>query len=597
DKFERIRNVLASGLIGLKNEQILTKGLLTLTLLNNFLLVENESEKNQDTTAFVPIPLKRLNMVLRDLNGWLESEFAFEKEFIAIRIQLLIFVNSYLNISDSSEVLVNSTMFDFAFNLFRESIGVVSVEQQNIELQMLVIPLEYFVLKNFIILNKNRESMNVWEDEIEGTYNELVDILLNSPNNQKDKSNQPIILIQDLLVRIFSSIIPLKKMEIFYDEFFNLVNGRNLIIQRLGTDVLYKLILEKQQAFTIEYELAKSKFSKSDNNEDDEDLKKAVLPEQLLSNVLNPPEEYIEYEDRPETARFLWSWYLIFAHFKDITHGIRADYTNQLKEKDLINKLLNFVFHQIDIVDDNDFLKQLTEDSIKNYHVIENDYIYRNVTTELKHLIVHLYYLTFQNLGSSTLAWFVNIRNRQLKSNIEKFSIKHISPIVINEELDRATEVISKNMNDDENLSIRINRITHEIKSVYLIDEKTMEMVIKIPSSYPLANVLVEGPLRIGVKENQWRAWLLASQRVITSHNGTIIDAIELFNKNVSLHFSGFEECAICYSILHYQDSSLPTKTCTTCNNKFHAGCLYKWFKSSGASSCPLCRSTFNFRK
>ena len=47
--------------------------------------------------------------------------------------------------------------------------------------------------------------------------------------------------------------------------------------------------------------------------------------------------------------------------------------------------------------------------------------------------------------------------------------------------------------------------------------------------------------------------------KIISLTNGSIAKSIELFCKNVNLHFSGFEDCAICYSILH-QDSSLPSK-------------------------------------
>ena len=31
--------------------------------------------------------------------------------------------------------------------------------------------------------------------------------------------------------------------------------------------------------------------------------------------------------------------------------------------------------------------------------------------------------------------------------------------------------------------------------------------------------------------------------------------------------------------------------SCRTCRKRFHGGCLYKWFKSSGKSNCPHCQS------
>ena len=34
-----------------------------------------------------------------------------------------------------------------------------------------------------------------------------------------------------------------------------------------------------------------------------------------------------------------------------------------------------------------------------------------------------------------------------------------------------------------------------------------------------------------------------------------------------------------------------PPCSCRTCRKRFHGGCLYKWFKSSGKSNCPHCQS------
>ena len=58
--------------------------------------------------------------------------------------------------------------------------------------------------------------------------------------------------------------------------------------------------------------------------------------------------------------------------------------------------------------------------------------------------------------------------------------------------------------------------------------------------------------------------------------SAAIADALLLFKRNVTLHFEGVESCAICYSTVSTVDRSLPSKSCKTCDNKFHAGCLYK---------------------
>jgi hypothetical protein len=54
---------------------------------------------------------------------------------------------------------------------------------------------------------------------------------------------------------------------------------------------------------------------------------------------------------------------------------------------------------------------------------------------------------------------------------------------------------------------------------------------------------------------------------------------------------AGQEECLICYSIIQPTSGQLPRLCCRTCRKRFHGGCLYKWFKSSGKSNCPHCQS------
>ncbi|KAM9886747.1 hypothetical protein OXX69_013627, partial [Metschnikowia pulcherrima] len=134
-----------------------------------------------------------------------------------------------------------------------------------------------------------------------------------------------------------------------------------------------------------------------------------------------------------------------------------------------------------------------------------------------------------QYMGSFASHWFNEIRDVQLKQQVEKFTVRFISPILISEMLDEVETCQEKLTKNDDTLTIKVNKVINEIKSTYVIDEQTMEMVIRIPERFPLSNVLVEGPVRLGVKENQWRAWLLASQRVITLTNGSIFDSIELF--------------------------------------------------------------------
>ena len=75
--------------------------------------------------------------------------------------------------------------------------------------------------------------------------------------------------------------------------------------------------------------------------------------------------------------------------------------------------------------------------------------------------------------------------------------------------------------------------------------------------------------------------------------NGSLVDALTLWKKNVDKRFEGVEECYICFFILHGSTYQMPKVACPTCKKKFHSACLYKWFSTSQNSTCPLCRNLF----
>ena len=76
--------------------------------------------------------------------------------------------------------------------------------------------------------------------------------------------------------------------------------------------------------------------------------------------------------------------------------------------------------------------------------------------------------------------------------------------------------------------------------------------------------------------------------------DGSIIDGLSAWRRNVAGALKGQSECSICYSMISV-DKQLPSKKCPTCKNAFHSSCLLRWFKMSNASLCPLCRNAFKF--
>ncbi|KAK6457438.1 uncharacterized protein RJT20DRAFT_127670 [Scheffersomyces xylosifermentans] len=591
-KFDRIRNYVAAEILGVRKESdILTEGLRWLSLSINFFNVDEKVEV---------IPSHRLAMICNQLSNWLESGIAYDESFISMRVLLAKFLNGLI----LKQTSLPDKVWELASQVITDNLSTCQGESSRLDLKFFTLKL----LQTYWNLSKKSEVVE-WSEISESVYEELLDLFTNQAIKkfEEELNNHVVIQSNDLLVRVLLSVdLPIEALREKEGSFYSVVSHCSFSsLKRVAVFFLSQVIVPTQQELVVEYQLSKSTLNQ-DGEYDGSNLN-IEIPPTLLEVVEKPLNHDVEDNDADSSnsiASFVWSWYLIFSHFEDITYSLRAEYIKHLKEKDSIDYLLNYIFEQVDVAD-NKFLKKLSleeqvkpsasvESIIQNYDISEG-FPAEEFTFELKFVLVHLYYLSLRYIGSYVQNWFKEIRDRQLKQKIEKFTVKYVSPILVTKILQEVTTSKEKLEKNDDNLTIKVNNITNEIRSVYVIDEQTMEMVVKIPHNYPLESVTVEGPLRLGVKDNQWKAWLLASQRVISLTNGSIVDAIELFNKNVNLHFSGFEDCAICYSILH-QDLSLPSKTCTTCNNKFHAACLYKWFKSSGSSTCPLCRSTFNFR-
>jgi len=187
--------------------------------------------------------------------------------------------------------------------------------------------------------------------------------------------------------------------------------------------------------------------------------------------------------------------------------------------------------------------------------------------------------------------WWSDSSDRKLKLTMEKYVEAHFAPSIVAHHVAGVTSSAAGNTFD--NMTIKAGANSKQVTAVYKIEEMSIEMCIKFPLSFPLRPVVVEGGNRVGVTESQWRRWLLSMTTVIASQNGTIIEALQMWKQDADKMFEGIEECAICYCVISTVDRSLPKSACKTCKHKFHSSCLYKWFKSSSQSSCPLCRNLF----
>ena len=255
-----------------------------------------------------------------------------------------------------------------------------------------------------------------------------------------------------------------------------------------------------------------------------------------------------------------------------------------------------------------DYLR--AEDSL-----IDHFQIFSNYNVEI--FACKLYKYTIKCIPAMVRDWW-NSQSKRVSDQVDRYTTKFVSPVLIDEEIkevNRSAHYINNPVqtnepvmvevgaqkkptlpvDDDDQSTIKIRGISssREIISTYKMKELNMELVIQLPFNYPLGIVEVSSVRRLGVSENEWRNWLIQLTTYLTHQNGSIIQGLQIWKKNVDKKFSGVEECTICYNVIHGTNYQLPKKKCRTCRKLFHSICLYKWFESSSKSTCPLCRNLF----
>lgn len=211
---------------------------------------------------------------------------------------------------------------------------------------------------------------------------------------------------------------------------------------------------------------------------------------------------------------------------------------------------------------------------------------------EIELTALHVYFSIALHMPVTVRKWYNNNSNKRLSNLVNEYTVKHISQIICTLEMETVHEKCQERANEDKsnNLIIKARPIAREVYAVYTRDEFKMELTIKLPINYPLGSVQIDGGKRVGVTDLKWRSWLLQLTTFLSHQNGPILDGIDLWRRNIDKRFEGIEKCMICFSILH-SNYQLPKKKCITCTKMFHNLCLYKWFETSGNSTCPLCRN------
>ncbi|GAA5872634.1 hypothetical protein JCM3774_001869 [Rhodotorula dairenensis] len=390
--------------------------------------------------------------------------------------------------------------------------------------------------------------------------------------------DEPRVIVVETMARLISTLPQkLLGMDASFDQLLRLLQDPAYAVQLSSYQLLRRVIGKHVSDLVVEAEL------------DVEDKLEIRLPTALVSALEHTPDS-----DEPnQVTAYLLSWLLAFSFFESASPRLRAGYLEQLRDSGLVvQAFLPAVFAPLQLSDRTRPV-DLAPWTVDDFVLEQLDARDR---TSLAVFAAHVYYRALHTVPSIIRTYWSSLQNLQLSRVMQSFTTRHFSPLLVSDELSvlrDADSPIGQQLRDNDDFTVKVASNGSEVKVVFVVDEEAMEIGIKVPNEFPLAGVEVRDVRKVGVTDKQWRAWLLAMQQVITSQSAAIADAILLFKRNVTLHFEGVESCAICYSTVSTVDRSLPTKTCKTCSNKFHAGCLYKWFTTSHGSTCPLCRQVF----
>ncbi|KAJ2666695.1 hypothetical protein IW148_000685 [Coemansia sp. RSA 1199] len=214
-------------------------------------------------------------------------------------------------------------------------------------------------------------------------------------------------------------------------------------------------------------------------------------------------------------------------------------------------------------------------------------------------LALHVIHNLATALPTTLRTWWAGLppAMRTTATSVERFVAQNISAIVADAEMERIrgqssgdSGVLATALAEYDSASVRAT--TWQVAITYEVDDTALELTIRLPPSYPLSPAVFDAVRRVAVPEKRWRAWVVAAQAKLA--RCPRIDAVcAQVVANIGAHFTGVEDCAICYSAVGAMDNSLPNRQCKTCKNKFHRMCLFKWFSTSNQSTCPLCRNLF----
>ncbi|EIW55564.1 ubiquitin-protein ligase RKR1 [Trametes versicolor FP-101664 SS1] len=557
-RLDRYRNERAAGALGIPASKANSEGL---WLLRNLAAAAPDPESD---VIFLP-QLRAVNLI-KACQQWITSDEDLDEE---VQSEMTLLFAHLAPILQG----VPGAHWDLIFDVVENNLEDASLDDPS-TLVTLSRTLRLFIIIEDLV-STNKALRAIWEERRAANLTLIRDLV--STKLEIEAVSTPLSVCRELALQIVQDLPSSLLTRETLPKMCHLVTDGSSSVQRMAYQLLHEAAKKYTETLVIEAAV------------DTEGAMTAELPMELL-DILQRSLNLEDAEDHNEEwSGYLLAWMVALDLFTDASLKVKSGYIDQIRDLDLVAaKLLPTLFSLLDLYGGIAKAFKLDIWDIDEFYL---DYYTSDSTISLRLLAAHVYYRTLLLLPSLIRTWLTDCRDRQLSTAVASYTSKHFSPAIIRTELARVKDPNVATELSGENVTIKVASAVNEVTAGFSVDEQQLELTVKLPVDWPLHTIEVKDAKHVGVTDDRWRAWELGVQQILTFRSGSIVDGLSFFLKNVTSHFEGVAECAICYSVVNATDGSLPRKPCKTCKNRFHAACLYKWFNTSHSSSCPLCRS------
>ncbi|KIN96951.1 hypothetical protein M404DRAFT_32794 [Pisolithus tinctorius Marx 270] len=519
-KLDRYRNELAATLLGVKPEDAETTGLKYLRLLS--------ASAPDPNSAVVFLPQHRAVNVMRACQTWIaEGDEDASEELESVMTLVFRHVAPILE-------NVPGSHWEFIWDVVESNLEVCSLEESD-TLATLGRTLQLVTtIEELVTTNKSlREGWEKRRKVIFGLIKKIVII-----DTREMSYSDPRAICRELAMSIVQNMPSSMIDEKTLATMCHLLTDNSPDVQRMSYHLLQSAASKFTEHLVVEAGV------------DTEGTVKSELPEELLAILQQGIGEGFD-EDSPssrslEVSGYLLAWMVIFDLFTGASLKVRSGYFNHLRSLDIVSEhFIPSIFDILGLLDGKKVFK-LDIWSVDEFYLDAYD---PADSLSLQLLAAHLYHRALLTIPALIRSWISDRTDKQLLMRISDYTSAHFSPGIIKAELTLIRQPPeSSELSTTENLSIKVSSAFNEVAASYSVDEQVLELSIRMPNDWPLHRLEVRDTKKVGVSEEKWKAWVLGVQQIVWQQNGRIVDGLTLFAKNVTLHFAGQVECAICYS-------------------------------------------------